>query len=1625
MKYRRYAPLVAVLLAAAGGLSASAATFTLDQQTNVVAPSTRGGANTTYFGWESFNDAGNRAVPIDDSTPDMGDIAILGVNVKTLNNEDHVLDSGNIYISAGDHTLQEQVTVVTSIPNGTPVTGNGSGNTTVIAQLLTAFGPFPGNVSLSSINGVLPTVIRGTNAAGAEQVFAKWVLPGNAPSYVFTINGVPSVANYSITRIVIDTHWDAALPQPDVVIAASQPTFKIDQVAGIITPTTRGNANTTWFGWDTFCDVGFDTVPINDTTPDIGTTTTGVSFVTTNAQDHISSTRNLYVAAGTLAEEVTVVTDGVVHATEGFTTIIAQAATAFGGFPSSSLSFGSIEGVAPQVVVGNNINGAGQVWAKWKIPGNKTSYTFTVSGPANQSGWSFDKFVVDTLYSPTAFQPDTVTPGNPALNVVLDQAIDVLAPSSRGNLHTTHFGWEVFTNPEANAVAPINDITPDIGNTSITGVSIVGQTAEDHLSSTNNVYVGTAGQKLNERVTVVTNAPPGTPATGAGSGSTTIIAQVVAQAGAIRTPIYFSFINGIAPTYITATNAAGKGQIWALWTIPGNPASSYSFDMTSDTVTGPAVSISLDRLVVDTVWRPSGAQPDKIIVTTPAIASALGSVAAVVKPSTRGNVRTTHFGWETFNDIGNRTFMTSVIDDSTPDIGYTTTAGARFRTTNGQGHTNGNLYFIGGTLAEEITVPTTGTVHATNGYTSIILQIASAPAPPIEGANSSFADTITATIDGVPPTSVVQGVNSTATGQYWAKWNIPGNKATYTILISGPSGQAHYSFDRVTVDTAFSATAFQGDSMAELPVSISSTSPLAVGGLNAVYSVQLAAASGTAPLAFSVSTGTLPAGLTLSVTGLLSGTPTALGASNFTVLVTDANGLTASKAFATTITTSPSITSASTLVTRLVNAPFNTTLAAENGTAPYAWTLSAGTLQTGLTLSTAGVISGTPTATGAASVTVQVADANGLTATKVFDLLITTSPAITSTSPLTLGVTGVSYNATLTAENGTAPYSWTLSSGTLPAGLSLSPGGVISGTTALVGTSTFSVLVTDANLFTATQEFSVTFQNLAITSASALPGAVKGMPYAFSVAGAGGIGDRTFALIGTLPTGLTFNAGVITGTPTVAAATPTTTTFSVQLTDSSSYMVSKDFSITVFAKLQKPVVNPFDLGVTTIGTEFAPVVLTATNYPSSFTVTGLPKGLTAKLTTNTTTKITIVTLSGRTAMSGRFNVQVTAKNTGGTSNVVTGPITVKAVATSLIGTYAGTITRDATANTSLGSKFALVTTTSGSYSLKVTTGAKTLSTTGFLNAAAPHINVPNYPAGALTFVLGSDLVTGNHGAASVTGWRTPWNATSNPASTREGYYSIAIDPVGAPDDAIPQGSGFATFTVSASGAMTIAGKTADGQNIVSSDLLGPDGQFALYTSLYAAKGSIFGDLELAEDEYGEFFGNTVSGDLTWHKVATTGKVYAAAFAAPVILTAEGNYLAASAKEVAVLGLPNTGVTNELVFLNGGISTFAATQPNFSFTFSDDNKVIAGAPGSETNPGKVTLTINAATGAVSGKFTLTEATAANTRKDVPFVGQIVRLADGTTKAVGHFLLPQLAPSTVSLSGGIEIRQSIAH
>jgi hypothetical protein len=180
-----------------------------------------------------------------------------------------------------------------------------------------------------------------------------------------------------------------------------------------------------------------------------------------------------------------------------------------------------------------------------------------------------------------------------------------------------------------------------------------------------------------------------------------------------------------------------------------------------------------------------------------------------------------------------------------------------------------------------------------------------------------------------------------------------------------------------------------------------------------------------------------------------------------------------------------------------INVPYSNTLAATGGEPPYNWSVVGGSLPPGLGLSSAGVISGTPTAGGMYSVTVQVGDTLANTASALLSITIQTGQLVITTMMLPLGTVDVPYVAALGANGGTPPYTWSVISGTLPTNLTLDTNtGVISGTPTAGGASDFTVQVQDHSSppVLATAPLSITVNQA--TSPSALQG-----PYAFSFNG--------------------------------------------------------------------------------------------------------------------------------------------------------------------------------------------------------------------------------------------------------------------------------------------------------------------------------------------------------------------------------------------------------------------------------------------------------------------------------------------------------------------------------------------
>jgi Putative Ig domain len=296
------------------------------------------------------------------------------------------------------------------------------------------------------------------------------------------------------------------------------------------------------------------------------------------------------------------------------------------------------------------------------------------------------------------------------------------------------------------------------------------------------------------------------------------------------------------------------------------------------------------------------------------------------------------------------------------------------------------------------------------------------------------------------------------------------------------------------------------------------TTSLPSGTLSFSYSTTLGGSGGVPPYTWSVTAGDLPPGLDLDPTsGALSGIPTVAGTYPFTVQVADSQSPPATASAPLSITVNATLTQLTVVTTSLPggtqNTAYSAMLAATGGLTPYTWSVTAGSLPVGLHLNaSSGAITGTPSGGGTSNFTVQVADANLPPSTASAQLSITISPAVPlsiTTTFLPSGNAGIAYSATLVAIGGVYPYTWSLTSGSLPNGLSLnSSTGTIAGTPTTPGTSNFTVQVADSETppVTASAPLSVVIN----PGGSGNPGALTGN-YAFYLNGFNSSGAWTLA----------------------------------------------------------------------------------------------------------------------------------------------------------------------------------------------------------------------------------------------------------------------------------------------------------------------------------------------------------------------------------------------------------------------------------------------------------------------------------------------------------------------------------
>lgn len=408
---------------------------------------------------------------------------------------------------------------------------------------------------------------------------------------------------------------------------------------------------------------------------------------------------------------------------------------------------------------------------------------------------------------------------------------------------------------------------------------------------------------------------------------------------------------------------------------------------------------------------------------------------------------------------------------------------------------------------------------------------------------SGTAPTISTTVLDPINRAVVVDQTLIATGSSPITWTVVSGSLPAGVTLSStgtlaglPTTAAAFTFSaRATNGFGFATQAFSGTVGAYVNPTIVTTELGGVVSSGQEYT-QVLVATGSVPATWSIVSGALPDGLALSATGTISGIPTTAGAYSFTVRAMNAAGYDDQAFTGSVAGTVPTITTTA-LNSLSQGASFTQTLAV-TGTAPFVFSTQSGSIPAGLSLNTStGVISGTPSGTGAYSVTIRATNSFGFDDQAFTGTIAAGTPVVTTTTLNTI-YRAVAFTQTL-AFTGATPVTWSVTSGSLPAGITLGAStGVLSGTATTVAAYNFTVTATNSygtgtktftgnvlesspgitettlNTLRATQAFSQTLTGTGLT------------PITWSVTA------------GTLPAGLTLGSatGVISGTPSTAAA---------------------------------------------------------------------------------------------------------------------------------------------------------------------------------------------------------------------------------------------------------------------------------------------------------------------------------------------------------------------------------------------------------------------------------------------------------------------------------------------------------
>ena len=496
---------------------------------------------------------------------------------------------------------------------------------------------------------------------------------------------------------------------------------------------------------------------------------------------------------------------------------------------------------------------------------------------------------------------------------------------------------------------------------------------------------------------------------------------------------------------------------------------------------------------------------------------------------------------------------------------------------------------------------------------------------------------------------------------------ISGTLIRYTPTI-GYNGPDSFAYTATNADgTSAPATVSVTMTAPTVTVSPSGATLSATGGTP--FSQTFSATGGTGPYTYN-QTGTLPTGMSFNAgTATLSGTPTQSGNFSITVSATDSStgtAVTGSRNYTLNVS-APTITVSIGAATLQRGVATTLQATANGGNGTYTYAVTGGALPAGLNLTAAtGAITGTPSAAGPYSFTLTATDGNGFTGAQGFAGLVGAGAPIVSSSSATVAYNAGSSSYTIpTSATGGTPSSLTVTGAAAHGTVSTLGVSAFSytPTTGYAGADSFTYTATNAvgTSGTATVTITVSPPTLTLSPTSVALTAAVGVPYSQAFSASGGVPAYVYAQTGSLPTGVTFNAGtaVLSGTPSQAGAF----TFTIRVLNDGStgtgipFTTSRNYTLTVSAPTLG--ISPSSLTQPQVGISYSQQLSTSGGIsPYSYTVTGgaTPTGLnltSTGLITGTPTTAGAYSFSVTSTDSASFSTTTSYNGTVGAGKPVT------------------------------------------------------------------------------------------------------------------------------------------------------------------------------------------------------------------------------------------------------------------------------------------------------------------------------------------------------------------------------------